>query len=240
MAIQEEPPAGVPDWIVSFGDMMSLLLCFFVLLFSMGQTEQQKFQSMADAMHQQFGTREPRLKIYPRLHPTIKYRQERMGREDVDRGQDFKTSQTQIKRELPEKERLWVHHPGYIPSLGTILLFEEASSTLTAEHQRLLHEAALLFAGKVNKIELRGHATGRPPESDDAYRDEWDLSFARCYAAMQYLVAQEGIDRQRIRLTVAGKNEPLHAGTVPELLARNSRVEVFLLNEMTMGGTAAP
>ena len=87
MAIQEDPPAGVPDWIVSFGDMMSLLLCFFVLLFSMGQTEQQKFQAMADAMSQQFGTHEPRLKLYPRNHPTLKYRQERLGREEVDRGQ---------------------------------------------------------------------------------------------------------------------------------------------------------
>jgi chemotaxis protein MotB len=239
MAIQEDPPAGVPDWIVSFGDMMSLLLCFFVLLFSMGQTESQKFQAMADAMHQQFGTREPRLKLYPRTHPTIKNRQERMGREDVDRSQDFQTSETEYKRDMPERERLWMNRPGFTPSLGTILVFAETSSALTEEHQRLLHEVALLFGGKANKIELRGHATGRPPAAGDAYRDDWDISFARCYAAMQYLVEQEGIDRQRIRITVAGKNEPLYTGTIPELLAHNSRVDVFMLGEIASAAAAA-
>jgi chemotaxis protein MotB len=237
MAIQEDPPAGVPDWIVSFGDMMSLLLCFFVLLFSMGQTEQQKFQQMADAMNEQFGAPQPRLRLFPRTHPPLKNRPQKMGPESMDRGQEFQSTQTKHERNMPEKERLWMQRPGITPSLGTVLVFEEASSTLTDEHKRRLDEAALLLAGKANKIELRGHATGRPPEPGDTYRDDWDLSFARCHAVMDYLVTQEGIDRRRIRITVAGKNEPLYHGALPELLAHNSRVEVFQLAEFTARST---
>ena len=42
MAIEEDPPAGVPEWVVSFGDMMSLLLTFFIMLVSM--SEMMKFE----------------------------------------------------------------------------------------------------------------------------------------------------------------------------------------------------
>ncbi len=233
MSDQQDPPPSAPAWTVTFADMMSLLLCFFVVLFSMGQTEQQKFRAMADSMTQQFGTSEPRLKLYPEKHPTLKAREDRWGREDVDFGQEFQTSETEHLRSLPERERLWMNRPGSTPTLGTVLLFEEQASTLTEEHQRRLHEAAPLLAGKANRIELRGHATGRPPEPGDTYRDDLDLSFARCSAVMQHLVDREGIERHRIRITVAGKNEPFYTGAVPELVVQNSRVEVFMLGEIS-------
>ncbi|MCA9240906.1 MAG: flagellar motor protein MotB, partial [Planctomycetales bacterium] len=35
MAVEEEPPPGIPEWVVTFGDMMSLLLTFFIMLVSM-------------------------------------------------------------------------------------------------------------------------------------------------------------------------------------------------------------
>ena len=232
MAIEEEPPAGVPDWIVSFGDMMSLLLCFFVLLFSMGQTEQEKFQAMADSMQHQFGQTNPRLKIYPRDHPPLMKRKERLCTDEFDRGQTIQTSTEQEAQQGSDKQRLWVTRPGPSPTAGVVLLFDAGASELNENHRRKLHEAAEMFAGKANRIEIRGHATGRPPEAGDTYRDEWELAFQRCYRTMQQLVDQEGIDRRRIRLGLAGKNEPLYRGVEPESLRMNSRVEVYMLNEI--------
>jgi chemotaxis protein MotB len=48
---------------------------------------------------------------------------------------------------------------------------------------------------------------------------------------MQFLV-QQGIDPRRIRMSVAGSNEPLHAGTRPDMLLLNPRVEVHALDEV--------
>ena len=232
MAIEEEPPAGVPDWIVSFGDMMALLLCFFVLLFSMGQTEQEKFQAMADSMQHQFGQTNPRLKIYPRDHPPLMKRKERLGSDEFDRGQTIQTSTEQEAQQGSDKQRLWVTRPGPSPTAGVVLLFDAGDSELSEQHRQKLHEVAEMFAGKANRIEIRGHAIGRPPDEGDTYRDEWDLAFQRCYRTMQQLVEQEGIDRRRIRLGLAGKNEPLYRGVEAESLRLNSRVEVYMLNEI--------
>lgn len=51
---QEEPPKGAPAWISTFGDLMNLLLCFFVMLFSMSTMDAQKFELLAASFNQTF------------------------------------------------------------------------------------------------------------------------------------------------------------------------------------------
>ena len=47
---------GVPEWVVTFGDMMSLLLTFFIMLVSMSEVkEQERYQAMVDSIRQRFG-----------------------------------------------------------------------------------------------------------------------------------------------------------------------------------------
>jgi len=51
---QEDPPAGSPAWMATFSDLMNLLLCFFVLLFSMSSVDAQKFEMIAASFSQTF------------------------------------------------------------------------------------------------------------------------------------------------------------------------------------------
>lgn len=51
---QEEPPKGAPAWMSTFGDLMNLLLCFFVMLFSMSTMDAQKFELLAASFNQTF------------------------------------------------------------------------------------------------------------------------------------------------------------------------------------------
>src|SRR5262245_53204343 len=56
MAIYEDPPPGAPEWAVTYGDMMSLILTFFIMLVAMSELKKNdKFQGVADALEQQFG-----------------------------------------------------------------------------------------------------------------------------------------------------------------------------------------
>jgi flagellar motor protein MotB len=55
--IQECPPCdkGAPKWVTTFGDLMSLLLCFFVLLLSFSEIDRQKYKVVAGSMEKAFG-----------------------------------------------------------------------------------------------------------------------------------------------------------------------------------------
>ena len=50
----EEPPKGSPAWMATFSDLMNLLLCFFVMLFSMSTVDAQKFEQLAASFNQTF------------------------------------------------------------------------------------------------------------------------------------------------------------------------------------------
>src|SRR4051812_31722328 len=57
MPVEDDPPAGAPEWVVTYGDMMSLLLTFFIMLVSTSELKKDdaKFRSMLNAIHQIFG-----------------------------------------------------------------------------------------------------------------------------------------------------------------------------------------
>lgn len=51
---QEEPPKGSPAWMATFSDLMNLLLCFFVLLFSMSSVDEEKFEALIASLQSQY------------------------------------------------------------------------------------------------------------------------------------------------------------------------------------------
>jgi chemotaxis protein MotB len=121
------------------------------------------------------------------------------------------------------------------PSLvGARVTFAEDSAELSDEARQRLEEMAAVLAGKPNKIEIRGHATGRPLPAGSSYADAWQLSYARCYATFMFLQRQ-GVEPNRMRLSQAGSYEPVSLPDRDDWAAENSRVEVFMLGEFVRG-----
>lgn len=116
-------------------------------------------------------------------------------------------------------------------SIGTVVLFDHQSAELSQPGRRRLEQLIPLLAGKRSKIEIRGHTSRRPPSADAAQPDPWQLCFARCVATMRFL-EEAGIEPTRLRLSQAGPFEPTDQRGGEEGLAQNSRVEVYMLDEL--------
>lgn len=114
--------------------------------------------------------------------------------------------------------------------VGTLITFAEDSADLDADAKERLLGMAPALAGKPNKIEIRGHATGRPLPPGSRYSDPWELSFARCLATYKTLL-EAGVESNRIRLSQAGPHEPSELPDNSEWVTQNSRVEVYMLGE---------
>jgi chemotaxis protein MotB len=125
-------------------------------------------------------------------------------------------------------------------AIGTIVFFEEGSDELTERARAEIRAQAAAFAGKPQKIEVRGHTSLRAIELGSTYADNWDLAYQRTRAVMRFLIDELQFDTQRIRLSIAGPNEPLHLGVDPAKMRENPRVELYLLEEVVseLSGTA--
>ena len=240
MAVVEDPPAAVPEWVVSFGDMMSLLLTFFIMLVSMSELrkDDDKFQSFMIALKSKFGDDVEKMMLgvgtgQPAHSHSTKQTFKRQTK--WDNSTNFGAKQ---KGAQGAEAKVKTIRPGTQTVVGAAIAFAEDSAELTEDDERNLRRIADELVGKPQRIEVRGHSSKQPLSLDSTYRDHWDLAYARCRQVMQFLTGA-GIDPRRIRLGVAAANEPTHRGQDPLLGRENSRVEVIMLGEVPDAPSAA-
>lgn len=233
-AEQEESSGGVPEWVVTFGDMMSLLLTFFIMLQSMSEIkEEEYFKAVVDSIKQQFGFDRTPISVMP--GPSVPQTQAMIEMQVQGRAPRRDSHRGGVPQKSPqgEEQRVRIVRQGKQTAIGTVLFFPDGMVELNAAAERALDLEAKEFAGRPQRIEIRGHtalqAVGQVADSERAM----DLAYMRCRQVMRYLVQKHGIAPERVRLSAAGANEPysIQGGSESEWL--NPRVEVFLLDELT-------
>ena len=133
---------------------------------------------------------------------------------------------------------LYVAKPDDTLITGGRVLFAGSSEVLEPDQKQQLVMLAAKLVGKLQKIELRGHTGGDTLPADSPFHDHGDLAYARCCAVRDYLVSL-GIEPRRMRLAVAGDNEPVDITGDPVRSRQNSRVDVHWLNEWLSNSAAA-
>lgn len=139
--------------------------------------------------------------------------------------------QSDAKEAKGSKPSVFVLHDGKKEMRGTVVLFNEDAAALDERAQQQVKYLASLLVGKRNKIEIRGHTTRRPLPAGGPFKDPWQLSYARCQTVRDFLEAA-GVEPDRMRLSQAAGYEPYSNHTEPQWQAKNSRVEIYSLDEL--------
>lgn len=225
---EEEPVAGAPEWAVTFGDMMSLLLTFFIMLVSMSELKQEdKYHAMLDSMRLQFGHEATMVSFLPRNNLPINSTTQSMAAKGRAKRSDIIRGGSPVKTPAGEESLVRTIRPGRDTAIGGVVFFGEDNAILTDQARDHLRAIAEQVVGKPQKIEVRGHSSRKPAPAGQTH---WTLASERAGVVKDYLV-ELGIDSQRIRLGSAGANEPLDTKIDVESRQRNARVEVLLWDE---------
>ena len=220
---------GVPEWVVTYGDMMSLLLTFFIMLVSMSELKQEgSLRAMLDAIREAFGSSVGRNSAPGESLQSTSVLNKLKSTGRISEGGVKKAGRKSKGAAGPHRTVRRISH-GSVATLGGAAVFEPFDATLTEVLQQTLDDIARVLRDKPNRIMVRGHAAPNPLPDDSSFRDVWDLSFARANAAAQYLVEQ-GIERRRVLVSAAGDTEPRHLTRQKEGQRFNRRVDVFLID----------
>ncbi len=227
MAIEEEPAPGIPEWVVTFGDMMSLLLTFFIMLVSMSEIkEEKKFQAMLESMRRQFGQEATVSNVLPGDHSPRNSMMTSLAAMGRAKRLDIMRGGNPVKAVSGESPTVQTIRPGRSSTMGGVIFFDEFSTQLSESNKQRLKQIAEQVLGKPQRIEVRGHASLKPPPDGD----KWGLAYERAKVVMEYLVVQ-GIDSKRVRVSTAAATEPLDNGLDEESRKRNARVEILMWDE---------
>ncbi|MEO1007060.1 MAG: flagellar motor protein MotB [Planctomycetota bacterium] len=223
---KKREPAAVPEWVVTYGDLMSLLLCFFILLAAFSELKQERdyqdvVRSIQEAFGYQGGVGKTRVEDVP-FATTLSIDEDNSERSQ----QPFIEAETTQDSITGRQESTNSIHEGSRFIVGASLPFEAGSSELTARVQRMLREEiGPELRGHRVKIEIRGHAWGS--EDRISGLDFYDLSYQRAKAVMDYLATEVGIDPKLMELEAQADAEPVVASRGPGGgAASNRRVQV--------------
>jgi len=245
----------------TFSDMMSLLLCFFILLLSVAKIDAKKYEEVSKSMRDGFmtGSLETitlRLKGQEIVRPApqsmiqeVDTPEEIRAREAAEREQEAERKSAGLYEHLKsELEKALEQADIKLANLGTSVLvtfpdkvaFSSGSSDLSPAFMPTIRQVAEIVAAVPAEIRVAGH-TDNIPISNTRFRSNWDLSTARAVSVMHELLAAAGIDKSNVAVEGYADTQPLNPNDTPENRAHNRRVEIRVSFKPThVEGKAAP
>lgn len=229
-----KPSGGVPEWIVTFGDMMSLLLCFFILLAAFSELKKdEEFQRVITAVNEAFGY-SGGVGFMPVDDPPLRSMIQILEALAVKQLKEPDISESPDKAIEGKQTRVSQVRDGLMFTIGGALVFEPGQADLKPEAKEELSRIARILRGRDNKIEVRGHAAKKLLPPGSPFKDLRDLSYFRAKAVADYLMSEGGIPPERFVVDARGDTEPMAARRYAEdAQAVNRRVEI-IMTEVTV------
>ncbi len=223
---------GGANWMDTYGDMVTLLMCFFILMYSMSSVDQEKYAALAesfnpDAKESYFGTdpEEPDDTVEPEEAPTVEEAAQDMEQMYEDLVDFF------IDEEMGSNVSI-SKGSGYVfISFHDALFFAGNSYTISENGMLILERVGETIgevSNSVNIIEVLGHTARADSDEANIISTDRFLASNRATAVTVFLQQQGFIDPSRLVSLGYGEWRPMGDNSIAEEQATNRRVELVV------------
>lgn len=226
------------DWIVTYSDMVTLLLCFFVALFNPSDVDTAQLAAMISSfanvgMGASSGGNTLSAGKSADLGNTI------MALPSQERGRSLGTALRKAMSLFnPEirsnKVRVTHDERGLVITLASDAFFNQASARINIEETRdiLLRLGTLLVSEEIRdrKIRIEGHTDNTQVDADGPWDSNWELSTARSLSVLHFLT-DIGVEDKRFQVAGFADTMPISRNDSPEGRAYNRRVDIIILDD---------
>ena len=221
---------GGDEWLLTYGDLMTQLVCFFVLLMSFAVVSSAKFREVVVSLHEALsGT------------GVLNAFQNVVG--DIPRGwsdTDIDERMSEMKEELEktlEEMNMSSHVEIEIRKEGLVIIlnqrnppvfFDTADDQIKKKAYPILDQIGKFMKRLPNKVRIEGHTDSRPIETLQ-FPSNWHLAFARAYSVMAYLQAATAMLPDKFAAVSHGPERPIAPNNTELGMSRNRRVEIVIV-----------
>ena len=223
----EEVHANSERWLLTYADLITLLLVFFVVMYSISVADKSKFSRLNASLSKAFGG----LVLQGDDKTAVGSDAGAMsGNSIMD---DFFGMQSQIDQVkadmgLQNQIKVGLQKGGISISLSGSLLFDSGRAELKPEATRALDGIANSFRNMPNNVRVEGH-TDNVRVNSDLYPTNWELSAARATAVTRYLAEVDRIAPQRLSAQGYAEFKPVATNDTLESRASNRRVDLLVV-----------
>ncbi len=220
-------------WLATFADTMTLLLTFFVLLYSFSTVDAAKFKQIATSLQSvltgetgksilDFNVKNGEVPLVGEPVPTT---DANTNTEDI-----YEKVQSFIKeRKLEATVVIKTNNRGVIIKLRENILFQSGKAEIIANSKPVLDSIYGLISNFPNDIVIEGH-TDNIPISNNQYKNNWQLSSARALTVLEYFVGIKGQTHpERFKSIAYGEYQPIAPNNSDVNRALNRRVNILIV-----------
>lgn len=237
---EEEPEEcdckkGLPGWMGTYADMVTLLFAFFTLLFAMSSINEMKFEQLMMSLSSAIGTDQvPEAGTREGLQMANSEERDLQEINAVDelggmvqREMDDIVSEVEelvMFNELQGAVDVSENSEGVVITISDVIIFRTGDAEISPEGRKIIEKIAEILKQFVYTITIEGHTDNRPITSG-IYKSNWELSGMRAIDIVHTLIAS-GIDPRLISARAFGEFQPIAPNDTPENMAKNRRVEI--------------
>ncbi len=233
---QEEPQAGAPLWMTTYGDMVTLLLCFFVLLFSFSTVDAQKFQSMIQSFQGSLGILESGTSITTDNFITEAMKDE-LTTDQRQELEDFRKLEEVVETylesyDLESDVLVSQENEGLMLRFQDNVLFDPGKAELKPKSKEILSDIAIFLQSPefISKsIRVEGHTDTVKVNRSSIYPTNWELSAGRASNVVRYFIEDIDLAPERFSISGYGEYRPIVPNDTAENKSKNRRVDIVIL-----------
>ena len=212
---------GNAGWLVTFNDMLTIIMTFFILILSMSDMNALKIDQIAQAINETFRVKSP---VHNQGALTIHEQNRENGAVSIRRAQELSGLAIEIASLMEAEVRK--DAGGITVTMEEKTLFDQGSATLKENGQRILISLITVLEKKEMLIHVEGHTDSQPIVSA-LFPSNWELSIARAVSVVMFL-EENGITASRLSAAGYGDTKPVVENQDLYGRQKNRRVEIKL------------
>ncbi len=224
-------------WLITYADLITLLLVFFVVLYALSNINAKKFQAVAMSLSKAMGggqsvMREPGASLAQGISGSSLTKELEMTREAAELS-DFERLRKELQNYIDNngldgKVTVNLEERGIVISFQDVALFPLGSADLTPGASDMIVRIGEILAKDPHYLRIEGH-TDNLPISTSKFPSNWELSVARSTRVVKELIEKLEFTPQRLSATGYGEFRPKAGNDTADNRQLNRRVDIIVL-----------
>jgi len=237
------PAENHERWLITYSDLITLLLIFFILMYAMSKVDIAKYKILSQALQMEFKKSDTILQqnsgvvgtLDPQPQPDASQREIQKELQAKEQREKELQNLLQVIRQFIEEKHLQSEvsaadtERGIAITLNDLFLFDLGKADLKPAAYPVLDKLASLFPRLDAKVSIEGHTDDLPLASGSTFVDNWGLSNARSLSVLRYFVNTAGLDPKQFISTGYADTMPTVPNDSDAHRQQNRRVEIVVL-----------
>ena len=242
---EPEKPENAERWLISYADFITLLMVFFVVLYSMSQVDASKYEQLAQSLNIAFTGGTGILDSNPGVispdnsgtaakpSPSPAAASESPGQKEL---QNMEGVQQHLQtyfagHGLDQSVTMSIDERGLVVSLKDTILFDPGKASIIGNAMGELVAVGQALNTLDNYIRVEGH-TDNVPINNAQFASNWELSAVRATTVVRVFANDANISPEKLSAVGYGEYKPVADNTTPEGRSKNRRVDIILMSSV--------